>query len=282
MGLFSKEECVFCGSKVGFFSRKRLVNNEGYICKECEKKTSALINVGRFTKAELQEHINYMEAQDKLYKEAFLSIDKNKKDRYMCVETGVEFANEIAMFKFHSPMCDKKRIYQELFRYDQIKSYEPYFIENTNSQGGKKYSEVGVIIKLNCSCEPGMNNYIGNRSYHPYISELKVPRHKNVDSFSNDTLITYLDKLFGKYEDTSVIGSIKSSIIGTNKERQQIKVASEGLKALGNLAKAKITGEDVNENTMNTFKDDAADLLTGNRATYTKVANDVEAQILNK
>ena len=277
--LFSKQPCDFCGNEVGFFSRKKLVNNEGYICKECEKKTSGLINVSVFTKEKLQEHIKYMEDQDKLYKEAFLTIDKENRERYMCVETGVEFADEIAMFKYHSPICDKKRVYQELFRYDQIKDYEPYFIENTNNQGAKKYSEVGVIIKLNCSWSPDMSCYEGNRSFHPYVSELKVPRHKNVDSFTSDTLITYLDKLFGKYEDNSVVGSIKSKIVGTNKEREQMKVASEGLKALGSLAKSKITGKNANEEAIDTFKNDAANLLTGNRAKYTKIANKIEEKI---
>lgn len=280
--LFSKQACTLCNNEVGFFNRKKLVNNEGYICKECEKKTSALINVSKFTKEEIIEHIKYMEEQDKIYKEAFLTLDKGKKERYMCVETGIEFADEIAMFKYHSPICDKKRDYQELFRYDQIKSYEPYFVENTNNQGQKKYSEVGVKIILNCSWEPDMKKYAGNRSFHPYVQELKVPRHKNVDSFTSDTLITYLDKLFGKYEDNSVIGSIKSKIVGTNKEREQLKVASEGLKALGNLAKSKITGKETDQETMETFKNDAEDLLTGNRASYTKVANKVEEKILKK
>ena len=282
MGLFSKEECVFCGNKVGFFSRKRLINSEGYICKECEKKTSALINVGRFTKDALNEHIKYMENQNKIYKEAFETLDKDKRQRFMCVETGVEFADEIAMFKYHSPACDKKRDYQELFRYDQIKDYEPYMIQNSNSQNGKKYSEVGVRIILNCSWEPSMQNYIGNSSFHPYVSELKVPRHKNVDSFTSDPLIDYLDKLFGKYEDNSVVGSIKSKFVGTNKEREQMKVATEGLKALGSIAKSKITGKESNKDAIDNFKNDAADLLTGNRATYTKVANKVEKEILNK
>lgn len=282
MGLFSKEECAFCGNKVNFFNRKRLINNEGYICKECEKKTSALVNVGRFTKEKLAMHIRYMEEQNKLYNEAFLPIDKKEKESFMHIETGIEFANDIAMFKFHSPMCDKKRVYQELFRYDQIKSYEPYFVENINAQNGNKYSEVGVKIILNCSWEPDMKNYAGDRSFHPYVSELKIPRGKNVDSFDSDILIEFLDKLFGKYEDTSLVGSIKSSFMGTNKERSQMKVASDGLKALGSLAKAKIQGNDADINIIETFENSAKDLLTGNRATYTKVANEVENKILNK
>ena len=90
MGLFSKEPCAFCGNKVGFLSRKRLVNKEGYICKVCESKCSALINVGHFTKAEIEEHIAYMEKQNKLYEEVFEKIDKKAKSRFVCVSTGVE------------------------------------------------------------------------------------------------------------------------------------------------------------------------------------------------
>lgn len=279
--LFSKQECSFCGNLVGILGRDSLVNKEGYICKECQKKCSSLVKIGRFTKAQVEEHMKYMEEQNKIFEEAFETIDKKNIQRFMCVETGVEFANDIAMFRYISPAANKRE-YTELFRYDQIKSYEPYMIENTNSQGGKKYSEVGVIIKLFTSWGVGNEQFKGNRSYHPYVEEIKVPRHKNVDSYTSDPMIDYLDKLFGRYEDKSLLGGIKSSFIGTNKERQQMKVATEGLKALGNLAKAKIKGEEANEETMNTFKNDAADLITGNRATYTKVANDVENEILNK
>ncbi len=96
-------------------------------------------------------------------------------------------------------------------------------------------------------------------------------------------MIDYLDKLFGRYEDNSLLGGIKSSFIGTNKERQQIKMASEGLKALGSLAKAKMSGNEEDakkaQENMDTLKNDAFDYATGNRATYTKIANDVEDQI---
>ena len=285
MGLFSKEDCAFCDNKVGFLGRKKLVNGEGYICKECEKKCSSLINVGRFTKKDIEEHMQYMERQDKLYNEAFEPIDKKNKERFMCVETGVEFADEIAMFRFVSPAANKK-VYKELFRYDQIKNYEPYTVANTNSQGGRKYSEVGIVIYLYNSWTPDAKQFVGNRSYHPYVEEIKVPRHKNVDDFLNDPMMKYLDKLFGRYEDTSLVGGIKSSLIGTNKERQQMKVAAEGLKALGSLAKSKMTKDaDDEENAkakMEALKNDAADLVTGNRTTYTRIANDVEDQILGK
>lgn len=285
MGLFSKEECAFCNNKVGILGRKKLVNNEGYICKECEEKCSCLINVGRFTKQEIEEHMKYMERQDKIYREAFENIDKKQKERFVCIETGVEFADEIAMFRYLSPAANKK-VYKELFRYDQIKSYEPYTIANTNSQGGKKYSEVGVKIKLFCSWTPDAKQFAENRSYHPYVEEIKVPRHKNVDDYNSDPMIDYLDKLFGRYEDNSLVGGIKSSFIGTNQERRQMKVASEGLKALGSFAKSKITGNDEDiekaQANMDILKNDALNYVTENRAAYTKIANDVEDQILTK
>ena len=289
MGLFSKEPCVICGNKVGFFSRKRLVNKEGYICKECEQKCSEFINVGHFTKAEIEEHIKYMEKQNKLYHEAFEPIDKKHISRFVSISTGLEFADEIAMFKVVSPKAKKKE-YQELFRYDQINHYEPYYKENTNSNSDKKYAEVGLTIHLNCSRRgfgeaEGSVTGVGARNFHPYVKELQIPTARNVNDFSHVGLKDYLDKLFGTYEDSSVIGSIKSSFVGTNKERAEMKVASEGLKALGSLAKSKLTkneadNEAAKENIEN-LKNDAFDLATGNRATYTKIANDVEDRILN-
>lgn len=287
MGLFSKEECAFCGNKAGFFSRKKLINNEGYVCKECEKKCSSLINVSHFTKTELKEHMEYMAKENKLYEEAFVPIDKKSKERFVCISTGVEFADEIAMFRYISPEADKK-VFKELIRYDQIKDYEPYYKNNTSSDG-KKYSEVGLTIRLNCSRPKfgevaGSVTGQGNRSYHPYIHEIQVPTARNVDSFSHVGLQDHLDKIFGVYEDNSFVGGIKSSIVGTNKEREQRKVAGEGLKALGNLAKAKITGNEEDAakaaDSMQTLKSDAADLATHNRVSLAKTANEVEDRIL--
>lgn len=289
MGLFSKVPCVICGKNVGFFSRKRLINKEGYICKECENKCSEHINVGHFTKAEIQEHISYMEKQDKLYKAVYEPLDKSQKSRFVSISTGLEFADELAMFKFISPKSSKKT-YQELFRYDQISHYEPYFKDNTNSNSDKKYAEVGLKIYLNCSRHQfgeaeGASSQASGRNVHPYVRELQVPTARNVNDFSHVGLKDYLDKLFGVYEDNSVVGSIKSSFMGTNKERSEIKVAAEGLKALGNLTKSKITkNEEDAENakaSADALKEDALNLATGNRAMYTKIANSVEDKIFN-
>lgn len=286
MGLFTKEECVFCGNKVGFFSRNSLSNKTGVICKECEKKCSPLVNVGRLTKDQASEHIKYMERQNELYEKAFLPLGKNKKQRFVYQFTGVEFADEIAMFAFISPK-DKKKVNRELFRYDQIKSYEPYTIKNANTQNGKKYSEVGMVIKLYCSnpsIAPESKDNVG-RDYHPYVSELKVPTGKNVDDeFSSRALKRQLDLMAGIYEDDSLLGSMKEKFTGSQKDRNQIAAAASGLKALGSLAKAKMSGsEEDMENAkkqMEDAKDKTINLITKNRKKYTEIANAVEKSIL--
>ncbi len=290
MGLFSKEPCVFCGTPVGFFSRKKLVNKEGVICKNCELKTSVHINVGRFTKDELEKHIKYMERQNEIYEKAFITLDKSDLDDYKCIDTGIQFADKIAMFRYISPKADK-RDYKELFRYNQIRDYQPYAELNTNNQGGNKYSEVGLTIYLNSSYDEhgtSMNKELeGARNFHPYVRELRIPRHRNVDSeLINDPLVKKLDTLFGIYVDNSVFGAVKESFVGTQKERQQIKAGVDSLKALGNMAKAKITGNADDaakaKESFETAKSEVFDTATGNRATYTKIANDVEDQILGK
>ena len=75
MGLFSKEECCFCGNKVGMLSRKKLTD-KNYICKDCEKNCSAFIEVSRYDKAFLENHMAYMKKQDELYKKEFLEFTK--------------------------------------------------------------------------------------------------------------------------------------------------------------------------------------------------------------
>ena len=202
MGLFSKEECSFCEKKVGFLGRKIIANKEGYICKECEKKCSALINVSHFTKAELRKHMDYMEKQNKIYEEKFETIDKKDRKRFVCISTGIEFADDIEMFTYISPETNKK-VYKELFKYDQIKSYEPYFKENKSSQNGKKYYEVGMVIYLNCSRpefgEVHRKDIIYGRNVHPYVSEIKVPTKRDTDN-KNDymSLKNQLDKIFSE------------------------------------------------------------------------------------
>ena len=281
MGLFSKEECCFCNQKVGILSRKKL-RDQTYICKDCEKNCSAFIDVSKFDSEYIKQHIEYMKKQDELYKKEFETLPKEEKLLSKYQFNALTFADSIAMFEVINPKTEKKN-YKELFRYDQIKDYDIYTVLN-NQEGGKKYSEIGVEINLKCRI--GINS-LGmseqeKASAHPYVETIKVYYGKNVDSDSGvKDVINHLDEIFLREPRfKSFAKGIKESFTGTETERRNMKQGADTLKALGSLAKAKITS---NEEDMETAKANmqdtlvnAANLATGNMLKYKEIADAAE------
>ena len=279
--LFSKQECAFCGKQVGALARKRLAD-KNYICKECEKNCSAFIDPARFDTEYIKNHMEYMKKQDILYKKEFEPLDKKQKERIVHEGYyGVVFADDIAMFEVVDPKAEKRN-YKELFRYDQIKDYEIYTKENSSSENAKKYAEVGVKIKMNCQIgvnSAGMSE-IEKRLAHPFVDELNILCARNDDSTASTNLIIgHLNKIFGRASDT-LFGSIKESVVGTGHERQGYKAGADALKALGSLAKAKMSGNEEDAEKAKEKLDQAVDsgmaYLSENRSEYTKIANEVE------
>ena len=280
--LFSKQACIFCEKEVGALSRKKL-RDKNYICKECEKNCSAFLDPAAFDTEYLKQHMEYMKKQNILYSKEFEPIDKKQKDRIVHEGYfGVCFADEIAMFEVVDPKADKKNN-KELFRYDQIKDYEVYTVNNNSTeQGAKKYSEVGVKIKMNCQIGPEATGQseTEKKLSHPYVQELKILCERNTDSTSSANLIIgHLNKIFGRASGT-VFGSIKESIVGTEHERQGYKAGADALKAFGSMAKAKMTGneedaEKAKENLQQAAESGFA-YATENRSKYTQVADSVE------
>lgn len=280
--LFSKQTCTFCNKEVGALNRKKL-HDGNYICKECEKNCSAFIDLSRFDTEYIKQHIEYMKKQDILYKKEFETLDKKKRERFIHEGYyGLEFADDIAMFEVIDPKANKKN-YKELFRYDQIKDYEVYAKPNTTTgEGQKKYSEVGIKIKMNCKI--GMdavgNSEIEDKLSHPYVEELNIICARNTDvSTDNTWAIEHLNKIFGRASGT-VFGSIKESVVGTGHERQGYKAGADALKALGSMAKAKVTGNEADSEKAKAKMDQAINsgfaYLSENRSKYTKIANEVE------
>lgn len=61
----------------------------------------------------------------------FEPLDKSKKEKIIGEAFhGIVFADEIAMFEVIDPKAEKRN-YKELFRYDQIRNYKVYVVENT-------------------------------------------------------------------------------------------------------------------------------------------------------
>ena len=279
--LFSKQTCAFCDKEVGALSRKKL-HDGNYICKECEKNCSAFLDPSRFDIEYIKQHIEYMKKQDILYKKEFETLDKKQKERIVREGYyGVVFADDIAMFEVVDPKASKRN-YKELFRYDQIKDYEIYTKPNNSTEGGKKYSEVGVKIKLNCQIgidAAGMSD-VEKRLSHPYVEELNILCERDTDDdTSTNLIIGHLNKIFGRASGT-VFGSIKESVVGTGHQRQGYKAGTDALKALGSMAKAKATGNEEDAKKAKEKMEQAVDssfaFLSENRSEYTKIANDAE------
>lgn len=280
--LFSKQTCAFCDKEVGALNRKKL-HDGNYICKECEKNCSAFIDPARFDTEYIEQHMEYMKKQDILYKKEFETLDKKKRERYVHEGYyGLEFADDIAMFEVIDPKA-QKRNYKELFRYDQIKDYEIYSKPNTTTgDGQKKYAEVGIRIRMNCKIgiDAAGKSEIEKRLAHPYVEELNILCARNTDSNTDGTwAVEHLNKIFGRASGT-LFGSIKESVTGTGHERQGYKAGADALKALGSLAKSKVTGNEEDEEKAKEKLDQAVDsslaYMSENRSEYTKIANEVE------
>lgn len=286
MGLFSKEECCFCNQKVGMLSRKKL-RDKKYICKECEKNCSAFIDISKFDSEYAKQHFEYMKKQDELYKKEFAAIPKEEKIYAEYQFNGLVFADSIAMFEVITSKTEKKN-YKELFRYDQIKDYDIYTVLN-NQEGGKKYSEVGV--KIDFYCKEGINS-VGMTEQekamaHPYVETIKIYYGKNVNNDLGVTsAINHLDEIFLREPRYKTLGrNIKESFTGTESERRNLKQGVDTLKALGGLAKAKLSGdeeglESAKANMKNTIES-TVNLASGNRLKYKEIADAAEKRAWN-
>ena len=241
MGLFSKEECVFCGEKAGMLGRKKMKGGD-YVCKDCEHNCSIYFDPGIYTKEEVEAHMEYMKKQDKLYNQEFATLPDEAKYEFKYLFDGIVLADSIAMFEIIDPKT-KKRKYKELFRYDQIRSYDRYSELNTDDDSNEMYSEVGIEINLYCSHgvhSAGMND---TAKAHPYLDKFRIACGKDVSDIRHNSthLMNKLNEIFGREPETVSIGQgIKDSIFGTKKEREDMKQGIEMFKSLGKLAKAKI------------------------------------------
>lgn len=281
MGLFSKEVCHFCGKDSGALSRKKLQDKE-YICKDCEKGCSAFLEASAFDSEYMIQHMEYMKKQDELYRKEFEPLNKSEKKRIVNEGFyGIVFADSIAMFEIIDPQASKKNVH-ELFRYDQIKEYDMYVIEE-NKQTGKK-GEVGVDIILNCRMGlSSLGKTEGEMEHsHPYCENLRIIVDKSLDKFSQSrtsNILIHLDNLFDM-PSRELFKGIKESFVGNAHDKKRRDTINSLAKGLGGLAKAKISGDtEVKEKASQSLEDakeSGINYITRNRDKYKKIADEAE------
>jgi len=284
--IFGKKTCAFCGGECGVMSRTKIKGDE-YICSKCDDNCSAFIRKGRFTKAELEGHMEYMKRSDRIYKEVILPNVK-KRDRYPSVTSkqGIEFFDEFGMFRIMDGSRDGKDRYPtELIRYDQVASYEIYIEESEPQEAGKPkvFDEGGIIITL-VGARDDVSTLRKGVSAHPYIIEpIKVcfatnDREKEDYFKYAENVIWHFDYIFGvndnvkglfdfgmtKKEKRDLVGAVgfaKTAI-------DAVKIAKDG----GEISEEKQAEIQANLNAME-------DANTDGLAQYTRAADAAEAKI---
>ena len=282
--IFGKKTCAFCGGECGIMSRTKIKGDE-YICSKCDDMCSNFIRKSRFTKPELEGHMEYMKRSDKIYKEVILpNVQKHECYPSATQRQGIEFFDDFGMFRIMDGSRDHKENYpKELFRYDQVASYEPYYEEAEPEEAGKPkvFHEGGIIIRLVGALDDTTKMQKGLRA-HPYITEeIKVCFATNDREKENylkyaENAIHHFDYIFG-------VESKGLFSFGMSKqEKRDLKAAVAFTKTAFDAVKvAKNGGEITDEKKAEIMENMNAidDAQTGGLAVYTRAADAAEAKI---
>ena len=282
--IFGKKTCAFCGGECGMMSRTKIKGDE-YICSKCDDMCSNFIRKSRFTKPELEGHMEYMKRSDRIYKEVILpNVQKHECYPSATQRQGIEFFDDFGMFRIMDGSRDHKENYpKELFRYDQVASYEPYYEEAEPEEAGKPkvFHEGGIIIRLVGALDDTTKMQKGLRA-HPYITEeIKVCFATNDREKENylkyaENAIHHFDYIFG-------VESQGLFSFGMSKqEKRDLKAAVAFTKTAFDAVKvAKNGGEITDEKKAEIMENMNAidDAQTGGLAVYTRAADSAEAKI---
>ena len=284
--IFGKKTCAFCGGECGMMSRTKIKGDE-YICSKCDDMCSNFIRKSRYTKPELEGHMEYMKRSDRIYKEVILpNVKKHEAYPSATQRQGIEFFDDFGMFRIMDGSRDNKENYpKELFRYDQVASYEPYYEEAEPAEAGKPkvFHEGGIIIRLVGALDDTTKMQKGLRA-HPYITEeIKVCFATNDREKENylkyaENAIWHLNKIFGVNDDQKGLFSFGMS----TKEKRDLKAAVAFTKTAFDAVKvAKNGGEITDEKKAEIMENMNAidDAQTGGLAVYTRAADAAEAKI---
>lgn len=279
-----KAPCALCGNECGVMKRTKIRNGD-YICDDCGNKCSRYIRLSELTLDEVKGHIEYMKRQNRLFEEVYSKERKIETFPSIIEVDGIEFCDNLGMFRIKHKNYVGRGKMKELFRYDQVASYEEYIEETPASESGEfpEFKECGLKIKLlggNMN-RINMDNKKGLRP-HPYIKhELKICFSKKDSSYLRQVriVIDKFDYIFGVHDnETSLFG------FGRSKAEKREDAAAVGMAAAFGMAfkAAKNGAESISEEEkaklaehMNAV-DDAA---TGGMAVYTRRADKAEALI---
>lgn len=284
--MFKKQTCAFCGGECGVMSRTKIKGDE-YICSKCDDMCSRHIRKGRFTKDELAGHMEYMKRNDRIFKEIIGGFNKGECIPYPNNRQTFQFFDENGMFIIRDGSRERNENYPiELFRYDQLATYEPYYEDKEATEPGKPRQFVEGGIKLTFIGGRENPNDIRKGSMgHPYITDpikvcmAKTDREREDNLKYVDNIIAHFDHIFGVHDGSRGLFSfgmtkeekrnLQAGVAFVNTFVDAVKVAKEGQDAITEEKQAEIQK---NMNAMN-------DAQTGGLSVYTRRADETEAKL---
>lgn len=281
---FGKKTCALCGNECGVMSRTKIKNGD-FLCDGCGDKCSRYIRLSELTLDEIKGHIEYMKRQNKLFEEVYSKEGKKELFPSTLKEAGIEFCDDLGMFRIKYRSYTGRGKMNELFRYDQVASYEEYYDESPASEPGKnpEFKGGGLKIKLlggNMN-NINMDNKKGLRP-HPYIKqEIKVCFNKNnrMDAEYAHNAKCHFDYIFGIHDSSKGLFDFGMS----KEEKRQLQGAVGMVQTFGTVFKAMKNGEDsiTDEEKAKLEKNINAveDANTGGMAVYTRRADEAEAKL---
>ena len=149
--IFGKKNCALCGKECGMMHRTKIKNKE-FLCDDCGNLCSKYIRLSELTLDEIKGHIEYMKRQNRLFEEVYSK--EGKKDTYpsSLKEMGIEFCDDLGMFRIKHRSNTGRGKMNELFRYDQVASYEEYIDETPASEplNISEFIVLGIYFMILC------------------------------------------------------------------------------------------------------------------------------------
>ena len=282
--IFGKKTCAFCGGECGMMSRTKIKGDE-YICSKCDDMCSNFIRKSRFTKPELEGHMEYMKRSDRIYKEVILpNIQKHESYPSATQRQGIEFFDDFGMFRIMDGSRDSKDRYPtELFRYDQVASYEPYYEEAEPEEAGKPkvFHEGGIIIRLVGAQDDTTKMQKGLRA-HPYITE-EIKVCFATDDREKENYLKYAENAIHHFDYIFGVESKALFSFGMSKqEKRDLKAAVAFTKTAFDAVKVAKSGGEISEEKKAEIMENMHaidDAQTGGLSVYTRAADAAEAKI---
>lgn len=203
MGLFSKEECCFCGNKVGMLGRFKIKSGE-FMCQDCQKGGNAFVHMAYMTKDQIEAFLDECKQSEAHFQEVQFNYRKTSRavfgkmwTIYDNFQTG-EFVLETPETKYYPNHF--------VFKMDQVFPYEKadQFLAGMTAGSGtfeeskKKYYNM-IQVKENKNSEGKSDSWVLKIPYNKEFMDIQIKFPGSMEEKDVRYLQSTIQALVGSY-----------------------------------------------------------------------------------